>query len=254
MIRVIIIGSGNVAMHLYRAMKAVNTIDIIQCYNRRNSTLHPDQKSSSVTSDISKLKEADIYIIAVSDISIATVSKQLQFTGRLVVHTSGSVDMSMIDNSQRKGVLYPLQSFSSHNHVDFSTVPICIESTYKEDYAILEKLARSLSKKVYSISSEQRKTIHLAAVFVNNFTNHLYHIGKEICIEKNIPFDILHPLIQETSSKILAMSPKDAQTGPAKRNDTTTLNQQIESLTDPIYKELYKSITKSIQHTYGKEL
>lgn len=254
MMQVVILGSGNVAVHLYATMRSLDTIDIVQCYNRRNIVLHPDQEPSLITSDISKIKEADLYIIAVSDVSIEEVSEELQFTNRFVVHTSGSVPMTAIHDKHRRGVFYPLQSFSSDTQIDFTTVPICIEAEHEEDYSVLQDLARSLSNKVYPISSEQRKTIHLAAVFVNNFTNHLYHIGKEICDQQDIPFEILHPLIQETSSKIVSISPKEAQTGPAKRNDTTTLHKQIEALKNPLYKVLYKSFTKSIQKTHGKEL
>ncbi|TYP74296.1 Rossmann-like and DUF2520 domain-containing protein [Aquimarina intermedia] len=254
MIRVILLGSGNVAVHLYEAIQAMNTFTVIQCYNRRGMLLHPNQEPGVVTSDFSKIKEADLYIIAVSDTAISDVSENLQFENRLVVHTSGSVAMNAIHDKHRKGVLYPLQSFSINKPVDFTTIPMCLEAEQEDDYYILQQLAEGLSQHVYAITSAQRKTIHLAAVFVNNFTNHLYQIGKEICDQHQVPFEILQPLIQETSAKIVSTSPLEAQTGPARRYDQATIRKQLEALTNPLYKALYENFTKSIQNTHGEEL
>ena len=125
---------------------------------------------------------------------------------------------------------------------------MCLETLVPEDYAILEKVATAISDNVHAINSHQRKALHVAAVFVNNFTNYLYQLGNEICIENHVPFDILKPLILETAEKLLTLSPKEAQTGPALRNDTKTIEKHLDFLENPEYKNLYQLLTQSIQH------
>ena len=209
--------------------------------------------TAKITSELSQLQTVDVTIIAVSDNAIADVSKQLPFENQLVVHTSGSLSMEALDPKNRKGVFYPLQTFSKSKEVDFKVIPICLEAQNDNDFKTLEILAKTISNSVTTITSEQRKALHVAAVFVSNFTNHLYQIGNEICVENNIPFEILKPLIQETANKILSLSPIDAQTGPAKRNDTQTINTHLNFLSDDNQKEIYKILTKSIID-HGKKL
>ena len=117
-----------------------------------------------------------------------------------------------------------------------------------EDYKIIEKIAQSISKVVYPIDTKQRKALHVSAVFVNNFVNHLYQIGNEICIENKVPFDILKPLIQETAEKIQTLTPLEAQTGPAKRKDMHTIASHIDFLQDENQKAIYTLLTQSIQN------
>lgn len=254
MIRVILLGAGNVAQHLYKAFYKQPAITIVQCYNRKGVRLHPDQNENNVTKNIASIKEADIYIMAVSDDAIKTLSNQLPFTNRLVVHTSGSVPMIAINNSNRQGVFYPLQTFTSDKAVNFAKIPICIEGDQEKDLFLIERLALLLSKKTYQISSAQRNILHVSAVFVNNFTNHLFSIGNDICKENNIPFEILHPLLQETAKKALKINPNKAQTGPAVRNDTKTIARHLKLLSDPSQQEIYQTLTKAIQSKYGKKL
>ena len=132
-------------------------------------------------------------------------------------------------------------------------IPICLEAENTFDFRVLDTVAKSISKAVFPINSEQRKALHVAAVFVNNFTNHLYQIGQEICEENKVPFEILKPLIQETANKINTLNPTEAQTGPAKRNDSTTIEAHLEYLTNENQKNIYKILTQSIQNN-GKEL
>jgi predicted short-subunit dehydrogenase-like oxidoreductase (DUF2520 family) len=253
MIKVVIIGSGNVAQHLLLAFVQSKIVDVIQVYtrNKNNTTLPLD--SNKITSNINALLEADVYFIAVVDNAIKEVSSLLNFSNKLVVHTSGSVAMNALDNKNRKGVFYPLQTFSKQKKVDFKEIPICIESQNNKDYELLEKIALSISNHVFNINSQQRKALHVSAVFVNNFVNHLYQIGQDICAENNIPFEILQSLILETSNKIISLSPSEAQTGPAIRNDTETINSHLNFLSDNNQKEIYKLITKSIID-HGKKL
>ena len=166
----------------------------------------------------------------------------------MVVHTSGSSALAVLDNKNRKGVFYPLQTFTKGKKVDFTPIPICLETENEQDYQLLENLGNCISKKVFQINSEQRKSLHVAAVFVCNFVNHLYQIGNEICEANQIPFEVLHPLIQETAQKILELTPKEAQTGPALRNDTKTIQKHLDFLSDENYTTIYKLLTQSIQN------
>jgi predicted short-subunit dehydrogenase-like oxidoreductase (DUF2520 family) len=245
MIKVILLGSGNVATHLFQAFSKANVVEVVQVFSR---TISKDFPETLQTSDYKEIKAADVYIICVSDSAISSVSSQLSFKNRLVVHTSGSSDLNLLDSKNKKGVFYPLQTFTKNKAVDFSEIPICLEAENVSDYNFLEKVANSISKNVYVISSEQRKALHVSAVFVCNFTNHLYTIGNTICLENNIPFEILQPLIEETAKKIKSLSPSEAQTGPAVRNDQKTIEKHIDFLTNENQKEIYKILTKSIQN------
>ena len=253
MIKVVIIGSGNVAHHLIAAFAKSKKVEVIQVFARQKENVTPLFDSNKITSIYTDLAEADLYIIAVSDDAIATVSSQIPFKNRLVVHTSGTVSINSLDAKNRKGIFYPLQTFTKDKAVDYSKVPICLESENETDFKLLENVAQSISNSVFKINSEQRKALHVSAVFVNNFVNQLYQIGNEICLENNIPFEILNPLIQETANKVISLSPKEAQTGPAKRNDTQTINTHLSFLTDATQKEIYKILTKSIIDN-GKKL
>ena len=257
MTKVTIIGSGNVAQHLIVAFQNSQNmgteIDLIQVFSRQKENISHLLDLDKITDDLATLEEADLYIIAVSDDAIADVSSQLPFKNRLVVHTSGSISLDALDNDNRKGVFYPLQTFTKNKDVDFKTIPICLESENATDFQLLEKVAKMISDKVFAINSEQRKALHVAAVFVNNFTNHLYQIGSEICQENQVPFEILKPLIAETAQKIMVLSPEQAQTGPAKRNDSSTIEAHEAFLSDENHLKIYKTLTQSIQHN-GKKL
>lgn len=251
MLKVVVIGSGNVAQHLIKAFQKSGKAELVQAYARNSGKLSHLLPENTITSTLDSLADADVYIISVSDNAIESVSSQLPFKDRLVVHTSGSVALEQLNSNNRRGVFYPLQTFSKNKEVDFTKIPFCLESEQKEDYEIIEKLALSISPLTYSISSTQRQALHVAAVFVNNFTNHLYVQGGIICKENDIPFEILEPLIQETADKIRTLSPIDAQTGPARRNDTTTIQKHLDFVTDPVQKDIYTLLTQSIQNTHG---
>lgn len=254
MIRIIILGSGNLATHLFKAFVACPTIEVVQCYARDITKIDQYKDQAHITDDFTKLLEADIYILAVSDDAIAKISQHLRGKRGLVVHTSGSATLDVLLPNQRRGSFYPLQTFTKAFPVDFKVIPICIEAVYEEDFLLLHKLADHLSDKVVSISSNQRQGLHLAAVFVNNFTNHLYHIGNEICEANAISFDLLKPLIQETAHKILSNPPLSTQTGPAKRNDKGTIEKHKTLLQQRYHKEIYSLLSESIKNTYGQKL
>ena len=254
MISVSILGAGNVATHLFEAFNKAENIIINQWFNRSLETIEPYKNQVEIIDDLSKLKDADVYILAVSDDAIRKLSSKLPFTKRFIVHTSGGMIMHEMDKKNTRGVLYPLQSFSKDANIDFADVPICIEAENKPNYKLLKELAIALGSKSYKVNSEQRNALHLAAVFVNNFTNQLYRIAHEITEANGVEFDILKPLIKETANKIDALSPYKAQTGPAKRNDKKTLKKHLELLENEQHKEIYKLLTKAIQQTHGKKL
>lgn len=257
MIKVSIIGSGNVSQHLIGALQnsIINgaELELIQVFSRQKTALSQLLDFNKITDDWGTLAEADLYIIAVSDDAISSVSEQIPYKNKLVVHTSGAISLEILASNNRKGVFYPLQTFTKNKDVNFKIIPICIESQNASDYQLLQKVAQAISDSVFAINSEQRKALHLAAVFVNNFTNHLYKIGNEICIENNVSFEILKPLIQETAEKITQLSPNEAQTGPAIRNDIETINAHLSFLSDENQKNIYKILTQSIQNN-GKKL
>jgi len=249
-IKIVMIGAGNVAFHLSKALVAANH-KILQVYSRTMSSAETLAKQLGVdaTCNLQMLdKEADLYIIAVSDKAIAQIVEQLDFSNKSVVHTAGSVAISVFNSEiQNYGVFYPLQSFSKARNVNFNEVPICIEANNLQFDWFLMDLAKQLSESVWSIDSMQRKQLHLSAVFANNFVNHLYFIAKEIISKTNIDFKILHPLIIETAHKLLELDPKSAQTGPALRNDTESLKKHLELLSStPEYQDIYKIITDDI--------
>lgn len=245
------------AQHLIRAFNnpdvSAPQVELIQAFSRKKDQLIHLLDSGKIIDDFQDLAQADLYILAISDDAIAAVSSQLPFENRLVVHTSGSVAITDLDDKNRKGVFYPLQTFSKEKLVDFKNIPVCLETQNESDYAIVETVAKSISKTVFPIDSNQRKALHVSAVFVNNFVNHLYQIGQEICEENHVPFEILKPLILETVQKIMVLSPKEAQTGPAKRNDLATIKSHQLFLSNENHDTIYKILTQSIQHN-GKKL
>lgn len=248
MIKVTIIGSGNVAQHLISAVLEAENIQLLQVAARQAASVDFLIDSQKIVTDYSQLLEADLYIIAVSDSAIAEVSAQLPFSDRLVAHTSGTMPIDALSPNNRTAVFYPLQTLSKTKSVDFKKVPLCLEAENQTDLDILTTVGNAISDQVYFINSQQRKSLHVAAVFVNNFSNHLYSIGEEICKEGNIPFDILKPLIAETAEKINHLDPKQAQTGPAIRGDQNTIDAHLQFLKNSNFKNIYSILTKSIQH------
>lgn len=257
MIKIVLIGSGNLAQHLIvafeKAAKHSQKIDLIQVYAREAQKLAHLLPLDKITTSFETLKEADIYILAVSDDAIEAVSSQLPFQDRLVVHTSGAASMDLLDAKNRKGVFYPLQSFTKNKKVNFKKIPICIETQTETDYELVSQLAQSISNQIHAVNSEQRKTLHVAAVFVNNFANHLFAIGEDLCVDNKMPFEILQPLIQETVDKISVLSPREAQTGPASRKDLKTIAAHEALLHNENQLKIYQILTQSIQDN-GKKL
>ncbi|QFZ53618.1 DUF2520 domain-containing protein [Oceanihabitans sp. IOP_32] len=253
MILVTIIGAGNVATHLFKAFNKAENITVNQWFSRDTNTISAHKNEVEIINDLSQLKQADIYILAISDDAIAGVSEQLPFENRIVLHTSGSVGVYDMDKKHRRGVFYPLQTFSKTADIDFKNVPICIETINKKDYSIVKALAVAIGSPTKKVNSDQRRVLHLAAVFVNNFTNQLYRIGHEITESEGAEFDLLKPLILETAKKVQDLSPYRAQTGPAKRHDKKTIRKHLKQLKNNHHKAIYELLTYSIQKTHGRK-
>ncbi len=251
MISVTLLGAGNVGTHLFKAFNNNSQVSVKQWFNRSVDKISHYKNDVSITDDMNMLEEADIYIITVSDDAVASISSAIPFENRLVVHTAGSVNIHDLDKKHKRGVFYPLQSFSKTANLDFSDIPVCIETLDKSDYQLLKSLALALGGPVKKVNSDQRKVLHLAAVFVNNFTNQMYRVAHEIVESEAAEFDLLKPLIIETARKVQDMSPYMAQTGPAKRNNTKTIKKHLALLKNDQHKAIYKLLTKSIQDTHG---
>mgnify|MGYP001568782893 CR=1 FL=1 len=248
---IVLLGAGNVASHLCKAINNSFDFRVIQVYNRSENSLKYFPSALQKTTSLSKIIKADLYIISVPDDAIKSFSENLPFKNKLIVHTSGSVAMNELSDYNRKGVFYPLQSFTKNTEVDFSEIPICIETNKSSDLELLKQLGSSISNNVLEVSSEKREKIHLSAVIVNNFVNYLYQIGSDLMNEQSLSFDLLKPLILETANKINSLTPAEAQTGPAKRNDKKTIEKQLHLLEESPYKNIYQDITNSILKKYN---
>lgn len=243
------IGAGNVATHLAKALFNED-FEIEQVYsnNINNALALADEVNSIAIDNIINLNSnSDLYIVAIKDDAIESVLQQITDKNIFIVHTSGSIPINVFEQTgfNNYGIFYPLQTFSKSKTINLLEVPFCIEANENEN--ILIELANKLSNSVHLVNSEQRKKLHLAAVFACNFTNHMYAIAEDLCLKNNVNFNILKPLIKETADKITLNHAKDVQTGPAKRNDKKIIQHHIEQLSDSIsYQDIYKLITESI--------
>ena len=201
MLKVIVIGNGNVAQHFIKVFLQTKEVSLVQAFARKTESLLHLLPKEQITNDYKAILDADVYLISVTDNAISEVSSQLTFTNKLVVHTSGTSNINVLNTKNRKGVFYPLQTFSKDKAVDFSSIPICLEAENTSDYETLKILAKTISNKVYSIDSVQRSTLHVAAVFVSNFVNHMYVIGNDICQKNKIP--ILMILAETSMTQVL---------------------------------------------------
>lgn len=193
--------------------------------------------------------KADVYIISVKDNALQEVIRQAtkDREDQLFVHTAGSMPMDVFKGyTSRYGVLYPMQTFSKERMVDFSEIPLFLEASDAVTLATLRVLADSVSQHVYELSSEERKYLHLAAVFACNFANHCYALSAEALTHVHLPFDVMLPLIDETARKVHELHPLDAQTGPAVRYDENVIRMQSALIEDPLMREIYERMSQSI--------
>ena len=227
--KIVIIGAGNLAWHIAPKLKKLGH-EIIGVYSRtkKSADLLSKRIGSDSFSDIERIPEnADLYIVALHDKAV----RQLKFIPKFIAHTSGATPLSAFPvKFKNVGVFYPLQSFSKNRTVKFDSVPFLIESKNTKTKKVLSDLARQFSNNVHFVSSEKRKRVHLAAVFANNFVNHMYSLSAEILQENQLSFDLLKPLIFETAAKIKENHPDKMQTGPARRNDQPVIKEHLKLL------------------------
>ena len=257
-ISVVFIGSGNLATHLAKAMYTTG-YSIEQIYSRTidSAKVLAEAVDAKYTNQIDSIsKSATIYITALTDEALVDLVSELT-EGReqgLWVHTAGSVPISLWkEHCSHYGVLYPMQTFSKKKEVVFKEIPVFIEASTPSDLELLNGIAKTLTEKVYEASSEQRKSLHLAAVFACNFTNHMYALASDLLKDNDLPFEVLLPLIDETAQKVHQLKPNEAQTGPAIRNDKEVMDDHLDLLYKyPNLKHIYKEISKSIINSKAK--
>lgn len=244
MVKISVLGYGNLGRHLAQNLLQTADIELVQVYSPSQNP--EDNPEVCMINNLNELADADLYIAAVSDDAIENLAKKIP-QDCCLVHTSGTVAMDVLARHSKHGVFYPLQSFSKNHPVCFDRIPICLEANNPETMGLLENIAHKLSKKVVRINSSERLELHLAAVLVNNFTNHLYTLSQKHLELKNIPFDLLHPLIEETAKKAIEIGAQSAQTGPAKRGDQSTISRHLSLLKDNRLKEIYNLLSDSIR-------
>jgi len=225
MIRIGLIGTGNVATALAREIRKHESLTLFKLIGRDQNKLPKDLISVPFSNQFNALPSCDMILIAVSDHSIQEVSNQLPLTDAVVAHTSGASSMDLLSNHKHRGVFYPLQTFSKQQPLTWSEIPILWEGNNKLVDEKLDNLSQLLSPIAVQSDEKQRLSMHLAAVVVNNFTNHLYAEAHRFCKSKHVNFDLLVPLIEETTRKIKKLDPRKNQTGPASRGDMQTIQR-----------------------------
>lgn len=244
--RISIIGTGNVAHHLGRALIQNNyQLDGVWGRTKMNTERLAEDLETEAYKSLDQISSStDLIIICVSDSAISAVIEDIP-SHFPIAYTSGSISLSTLPKRSEIGVFYPLQTFTKSRDLSFDEIPFLIESENKEFAEALKKCASKLSSTVRFTNSEERFQIHIAAVMVNNFTNHLYHLADLHLQKHKLPFDILKPLIIETADKLNDISPSTAQTGPAKRNDYNVIDKHLNEL-DNETKHIYEMLSKSI--------
>lgn len=250
---IVIIGSGNIATHYAKAFQQLgNQISEVYSKTSANANALAELVSAQSVDDLSQIsEEADLYIIAVSDQAIEPVVNKLP--SRLegtVVHTSGATPLEMLHRFKKNGVIYPPQSLSKDIETDLSTIPFAVEANTPEVEQKLLEIAQAISPKSFLCNSQQRMALHVAAVFVNNFSNALYQVAFDLLERENLDFELIRPIILETANKVRYQEPSAVQTGPAIRGDKQTLDSHLKFLShDEHLAQIYQNLTALIIKT-----
>ncbi len=256
---IVLVGAGNLATNLAKALRKAG-FAIAQVYSRtlQSASALAEVVDAEYTTDIHQLKrDADWYIVSLKDsvfVELIGDICQDKKQDALFVHTAGSVPMSIWQGyANYYGVFYPLQTFSKKREVDFKEIPFFIEASTPANCEWLKEVAQTMSDKVYEATSEQRKSLHLAAVFTCNFTNHMYALAADLLEKYDLPFEAMLPLIDETARKVHELAPREAQTGPAIRYDEEVIDKHLQMLEhDEQMRDLYERLSRSI-HLRSKE-
>jgi len=252
--KITLIGAGNMATCLGKSLKK-NGFDILQVYSRteKSAKTLAEKINTKYTCNTDNLDlSADLIIISIKDDAIGGMLEKIKNKKLKIVHTSGSIPMQVLEkHSSCCGVFYPVMTLSKNRDIDFSDIPLCLEADSNKFLSELMEMAGKISSQVLEIHSKERKILHMAAVFANNFVNHFYDISDNILKENGLSFDLLKPLIRETASKITEIPPHDAQTGPARRCDKSIIARHMKLLeNNSERKKIYKFVTESIISSY----
>jgi predicted short-subunit dehydrogenase-like oxidoreductase (DUF2520 family) len=252
--KIIIIGTGNVATIMGRLLKRAEH-DILQVYGRNPQhakALAQELSAQSCSNWNALSQEAEIYLAAISDKAISEMADSVKLNHGIIAHTAGSVPSDVLKKiTYDYGVIYPLQSIRRESE-PVTQIPLLINGSTDVTTSKLLQLASSISSIVVQMSDEEREKLHVAAVVVNNFTNHLYALAEAYCEQEAIDFTLLHPLITETAQRLATLSPKNTLTGPAVRNDQLTIEKHLQRLqVYPELKKMYAILTESIQQRTG---
>lgn len=250
--KIVIVGAGRIAWHLGKRLKSkgLPVSQVISRTAENAETLADSLQATWSDSPAEVLPDADWIIIAVRDDAIEEVAKAFApyVQDTLVTHTSGGTAGAILKPYfARYGVFYPLQSFSLEHTPVWSKIPFCVDAQSDSDVLLLKKIAKTIGNLVYHVTDEQRALLHVAAVFANNFANRCFAIAEKILDEKDLPFELLHPLMEETLAKALQDSPARMQTGPAMRGDVDTVRRHLNLLGDhPDWQEIYRELSENI--------
>ncbi|MCC6459395.1 MAG: DUF2520 domain-containing protein [Saprospiraceae bacterium] len=249
---IVLVGAGRIGTHLAQRLKGKG-LPVAQVISRTaaHARALAELLRTDWSDDWSEIRQdADWVILAVRDDAIEPVARLLApyVAETLVTHTSGATPGAVLaPYFERFGVFYPLQSFSPTRMPIWSKIPFCVDAQREADLAFLKKVAKVIGNLVYQVNDEQRAVLHVAAVFANNFANHCFAIAEKILEDTDLPFDMLHPLMEETLAKALQESPARMQTGPAVRGDVDTILRHVEQLKPyPELRDLYLNLSKNI--------
>lgn len=254
--KVAVIGSGNLATNLSlelnrRAIK----IEVIYSKTIAHAKQLAENLGAKVLTNLGDLmSDLDLIILSITDSAYDEVLALMPPLEVPVVHTAGSIPLDIFKNKfQHYGVFYPFQTFSKQRMVDFKKIPICIEANDKILLEQLEGLGKLMSKKIYRLTSDQRKKLHLCGIIANNFSNFLFTLASDYIEKEGIEFEVLLPLIKETIEKLEDMPPKAAQSGPAVRGNKNVIEKHKELLkNEPQLLNLYSLLSENILEYYGK--
>ncbi len=254
--RVVILGSGNVAAHLSRALHKAG-VSIAQIYSRNLTSaqlLANEVNAAFCNITDSIIPNADVYIYAIKDDAISHLIDKVTNKKGIHIHVSGSTNISIFDNKkQHYGVIYPLQTLSKNKTIDFCTVPLFVEANSEASMKVIWEMSNKISGNVRKIDSKQRQSLHVAAVFACNFNNFLCNIAHDILENNNLEFELLQPLIAETAAKLQTMLPYEAQTGPAVRFDKQIIDKHIDFLSNNEDEQnLYATLSRMIYKKHNK--
>ena len=254
--KIVLFGAGNVAVHLADALVYAG-YQIVQVYSRTLESAQPlaERVYARAITNISDIDlTPDVFVFCLNDNGLVDVVDKVQFSGQLALHTSGTMPLDIFKGkTENYGVLYPLQTFSKFRKVNFKEIPLIIEASSPRDLVNIRQLAGLLSLKVIIADSVMRRKIHLAGVFASNFSNHMYLISEMLVKQTGLSFEILKPLIYETTLKAIESgNPSASQTGPAIRGNNIIIDKHLEMLSSlPDLKQLYNLITDNIIQSHS---